>query len=350
MEIHFFTKGDKNTGSSRQRAFWVAEKLSQVGLKVVVHSPSTELISSVKWPGKYNLIFQTIRNLFSIKKDDVVFLQRTVYNKYFFLLMVFYLIVFKRKVIFDFDDAIFIHSPFKTKIFVRMVDVVITGSHYLENWARKYNRNVHLIPTSVDCQKYETKSDQEYDIKGKAVLGWVGNGPAHYENLSLLTEVFKSLVEKKVDFKFVLVGSLGSDKVLSLFKNIIGLEFEYIDSLDWSNPNAVPSIIRTFDIGLFPLENNQWNLGKCSFKAVEYMACGMPTVASGVGENNNLIQNGENGFLVDTGEEWVKAIQKLVSGRELRIKIGQAARQTILERYSFESNIPKIAQIIKSIL
>ncbi|MBI3631725.1 MAG: hypothetical protein HY219_02570, partial [Candidatus Staskawiczbacteria bacterium] len=86
--IHFFTKGDKNCGSSRQRAFLVAEKMTQQGIKTIVHEPSNELISKTRWPGKFKLLKATLVNLLQIKHGDIIFLQRTIYNKYFLIFVV----------------------------------------------------------------------------------------------------------------------------------------------------------------------------------------------------------------------------------------------------------------------
>ena len=92
---------------------------------------------------------------FSIKKGDIVFLQRTVYNKYFFVIMVAYLFIFRRKMIFDFDDPIYTHNFLKTKTFCQMADAVITCTHEQAKWARQFNHNVHIIHIAIDPTPYE---------------------------------------------------------------------------------------------------------------------------------------------------------------------------------------------------
>jgi len=349
MRVHFFTKGNKDAGSSRQRAFLIAEELNKKGIRSVVHHPPLILTSRTPWPKKFRLIWQYLRIFFNIKKEDVIYLQRTIYNKYFLILIVLYKLIFKRKMIFDFDDAIYLHSPIKTKLLTRLSDAVIAGSHALDKWAKKYNKKVFLIPTSVSFFLYNRYSRLRRLRNEKFIIGWMGNAPAHYENLKILVPVFKELVKKNLSFKFILVGALGEPKIYRLFRNIKGLDIEIIDSLNWSNPEVIPKTIQSFDIGLMPLIDTEWNRGKCAFKAVEYMACGVPAICSPVGENNYLIQDGINGFLADSTEEWVDKIEILHKDLKLIDKLGRRAQETIKNNYSFETNIPLIRSIIKNL-
>ena len=155
MTIHFFTKGDKNAGSSRQRAFFVAEELNKKNIKAIVHQPPLVLTSEAPWPKKSKLIFQYLKIFTQIKKTDIIFLQRAIYNKYFFILIVLHKLIFRRKMIFDFDDAIYQHSFLKTKILTKLADVIIVGSHSLRDWAKQYNKNVYIVPTCVKFEKYK---------------------------------------------------------------------------------------------------------------------------------------------------------------------------------------------------
>lgn len=147
MKVHFFTKGDETAGSSRLRAFFVARYLERLGMESEVHSPSTVLTSTTRWPRKFSLLVQYVRILSSIHKNDVIFLQRTIYNKYFLVLIVCYRLFFRRKIIFDFDDAVYLHSPFRTKLLCRISDAVIVAFFNSQEWAYTYNKNVYMIPT-----------------------------------------------------------------------------------------------------------------------------------------------------------------------------------------------------------
>jgi glycosyltransferase involved in cell wall biosynthesis len=359
MIIHFFTKGFKTAGSSRQRAFLVAEELNKRGVNAIVYPPPLILGSKTPWPKKIKLIFKYLKIFTQIKKEDIIYLQRTIYNKYFFVLVVLYKFIFKRKIIFDFDDALYLHSSpgssirrrsyFKTKTLTQIANAVVVGSHALYEWAKKYNQKVYLIPTSLRFENYQ-KFTKDYSIpKVKITIGWIGGAVDQYDNLKLLVPIFEKLIVDDMPIKFLLIGALGSKKVYHLFQNIKGLEVEFIDALDWSDPTAVPSHIQKFDIGVMPLVDNEWNKGKCAFKAIEYMACGVATICSSVGENNYLIKDGVNGFLAKDKDEWYNKFKQLILDKNLREKLGKEGQKTIKEKYSYQSNIPKLMEIFKKL-
>ena len=250
--------------------------------------------------------------------------------------------------IFDFDDAIYLHSFFKTKTLTRLADAIIVGSHELKNWAEKYNKNVYVIPTCVKFKNYEKFSKIYSENEKKCVIGWVGGAIDQYDNLKLLVPIFEKLITDRIQIKFLLIGALGSKKVYNLFQSIKGLDVEFIDALNWSDPIAVPSHIQKFDIGVMPLVDTEWNRGKCAFKAIEYMACGVPVVISAIGENNYLVQDGVNGFLAKTTWEYAEKLKKLIFDNNLRRKIGQAGQKRVKEKYSYDSNIKIICSIINS--
>jgi glycosyltransferase involved in cell wall biosynthesis len=96
-----------------------------------------------------------------------------------------------------------------------------------------------------------------------------------------------------------------------------------------------------------PLENTFWELGKCSYKLIQYMGCGLPVVASAVGMNNEVIKEGKNGFLVNDENEWIEKLTELVSNKELRIEMGAMGRTTVIEKYSLHNNINILSAVIK---
>jgi len=351
MRIHFFTFSNAQGGSSRQRAFKVADKLHGHGFDVVVHKPPVLDISRTSWPKKGTLILQTIRTLLSIKNGDVIFLQRTVANKYFFVIMAGYLFVFRRKMIFDLDDPIYIHSFLKTKIFTKMADTVITCSHAQAEWAKQYNNNVHIIHIALDFSAYQEYT-KDYSIKtSPLIIGWVGTAPEHIHNLGILAKVFMKLIAKTpIKFKFVLIGSLKDKKIYNLFKDVHGLEVAFIDSLDWSDPKSVPREVQKFDIGVLPHQNEgRWNKDKSSLKVLEYMACGVATVVSDFGEMSYIIKDGVNGYIANTEDEWVEKLEKLLTNKELRTELGSSGQRRVREKYCYGAIIPRLIDIIDTL-
>jgi glycosyltransferase involved in cell wall biosynthesis len=349
MTVHFFTKGDANTASSRQRVYLVANELDKLGIKTRIHWPPVLLIRRADFGKKVILLIKFLFGFLKIRNKDILYLHRPIYCPSAYIIIVFYSIIFKLfggRIIFDFDDAIYIHSPIRTKILAKLSNIMIVGSHALMDWAKQYSKTF-LIPTSIPFFIYNQYSRlHKNNIDHIFTIGWVGDGPAHYENLIILIPVFEQLIKKGIIFKFVLVGALHDKMIYDAFTSIKGLDVDFIDNLNWSDPVAVPQKIQNFDIGLMPLIDSDFSKGKAAFKAIEYMACSVPPVISNVGENGYLVKNGENGFLVNNTNDWVNVIERLYYNRELIIKIGENAEKTIMKFYSFEANIP----ILRSIL
>ncbi len=351
MTVHFYTKENITRPASRQRAFLVAKELNACGVKAVVHWPPVEAISETRWPKKFVLIVAIVRSLFSIKKGDIVFLQRTISNKYFFVIMVVYLKLFRRKTIFDFDDAIYKHSFFKTKVFTRMASAVIICSRHLEMWVKQYNPNVYIIHTSLKFAEYVAYTKDYKKEERECVIGWIGTATNHADNLAFLAVVLAKLCAKiDVRFRFVLVGAVHSKKTYELFRAVPGLDTTFVDNIEWDNPAVVAKNIQQFDIGVMPLVNRgEWNRARSSYKLFEYMACGVASLSSDVGEVTYVIQDGENGFFAETAEQWVQKLGKLVLDRDLRARIGHAGQETIRTQEAYEAVIPRLITIIKAL-
>ena len=352
MNIHFFTFSDEKGGSSRQRAFRVVTELQARGISAVVHWPPTLLMSKTPWPGKFALIVATIHSLFQIKKEDIVYLQRTISSKYFFSIMVVYLFIFRRKIIFDFDDPVYVHTYFKTKVFCKMANAVIVCTHGQEKWALQFNPNVYIFHIALDFPAYRKFTKDYTSEQSPLILGWVGNGPEHIEHLALLVPVFKELLKTETvrPFTFLLIGALKDKNVHALFKDIPDLSVEFIDSLDWTDPESVPREIQKFDIGIMPhLSDGEWNKSKTAFKHLEYMACGVATMVSAFGEIPYIFRDGVNGYMASNTDEWVSKLQNLLSDKELRTELGLAGQKTVQEGYCYDVMIPRLIELINSL-
>lgn len=349
MKIHFFTCGDENTASSRVRAIQVMPKLNKLSIETYLYTPhkfsenerySVRIIKS-------NWYF--LKQIKNINRRDIIYLQKGgAFNKYFFIIIIFYKLLKRVKIIFDFDDAIFINTPKKTYLYMKISDHIVVGGHYLQEYAKKYHKNVSLIPTSISYSMY-SRFDKNYEHdNGVPVIGWIGHGVAHYENLKILVPVFKKLIKENIEFKFLLIGAKKDKRVHHLF-DIEGLNVEIIDEINWSDTLSAVGLIQKFSVGVQPLNNFLWENGKCTFKAIEYMACGVPVVSSNVGESDYLIDDGKNGFLVDSTNKWVDKIKLLIDNIDLRTRVGLAGQKTVKERYSYQVNISKLIDVFKSI-
>ncbi len=339
--IYFFTKGTRNAGSSRHRAFNLSDFLNKYNYqsKVIV-PPIFQKDKKLLY-----LRIEYLKIIFSLRRKDIVILQTTIFNRLFIVLIALIKILFNPKIIFDFDDAIYIKNPIATKILVKVSDKIIVASHYLSEWGYIQNKQIMIVPNLI---KY--KLAQKYTVthkeKKKVIIGWIGGGPASIKNLEMLSFIFETLIKKHLHFKFRFVGSLGSKKVYDLFNKIDGLDVEFIDRLDWAKEGEIQKANQSFDIGLNPLIENRDNRARCSLKVLDYMAVGLPVVASDIGENKYFINNGKNGFLVKNKKEWVEVLSRLIDDSELRKMIGQNAQKRIKNHYSYEAMIERYIEFI----
>jgi glycosyltransferase involved in cell wall biosynthesis len=352
MVVHFFTFSDEKGGSSRQRAFRVADELNARGVRAVVHRPSALEMSATPWPKKGTLILQLLRELASVGKSDVLYIQRAISNKYFFVILTAYVLLFRRKMIFDVDDPIFLHSFFKTMVLTRLADAVVVNHHALADWVRTYNQNVHIMHISLNFAAYK-KFEHDYATPHRPlVIGWSGTGIEHRHNLAFLAEVFRELcTDPSVPaFSFTLIGALGYQPLYDMFNAVPGLTTRFVDTLDWNDPESVPREVQAFDIGVIPNATGpEWSKWKSSFKVIEYMACGVAIIASDFGEMPYIVQDGVNGYLARDKRDFTEKLRKLLSDPELRVRLGKAGQKTVQENYCYDAIIPRMIELIASL-
>jgi len=238
----------------------------------------------------------------------------------------------KAKLVFDFDDAIwhfdvseankklgFLKNPGKTAQIISRVDLVFAGNQYLADFARHYNDKVVIIPTTIDTDEYIPGPFNE----GKEIcIGWSGSITT-IRHFQIVVPALKKIKEKfgtRVRFKVIGDGAYKNDEL-----GIRGIAWNKQDELDE---------LRSIDIGIMPLPDDEWSRGKCGLKGLQYMALEIATVMSPVGVNAEIIRDGENGMLAGTDEEWVAKLSLLVENPELRRRLGQAGRRTVLDGYS----------------
>ena len=275
--------------------------------------------------------------LFSLNKYDFVFMHREAMQ---FGPPIFEFIlckVFKKKVLYDFDDAIWLknHSDSNallsfTKWYTKVnsicgwVTSIQCGNQYLANYAKKFNSNVNIVPTSIDTIK---KHNRIIDYERKTItIGWTGShSTMHY--LDFIVPIIK-LLEEKYTIQFLVISDRNP-----------AYELTSLQYCKWNKETEIDDLAK-IDIGIMPLKNNEWAEGKCAFKGLQYMSLGIATVMSPVGMNNQLIQHGENGFLAESEEEWLENLSLLIENKQLRKKIGLAGNQTIQNQYSVEALKP----------
>jgi glycosyltransferase involved in cell wall biosynthesis len=249
----------------------------------------------------------------------------------------FLLFLLKRRVIYDFDDAIFICRKSranrlagrlkwtsKVAYITRHSHKVAVCNQYLVDWASQYNHNTVLIPTTID-PSYHKPLPKKRDGQRLPVIGWTGS-QSNLSYLEIVRPVLKTL-EKKYDFEFRVICDLDPGFP----------ELKHYRFLKWRKETEIADL-GSFDIGLMPVPEGSWEKGKVGFKGIQYSALEIVPVVSSVGSGHEVVENEKTGLVVDNNEsEWYQALERLLRDPDRAVVLGQAARAKILEEYSVPS-------------
>jgi L-malate glycosyltransferase len=245
-----------------------------------------------------------------------------------------------KKLIYDIDDLIYLKNtkskahPLVTWIkgrkkplfLMQRADHVITCTPYLDEFVKRFNKNTTDISSTVDTND-RYKVVNQYKNDKVVTIGWSGSlSTSKY--FYLLANVFQRL-SKTHHYRLLVMGDPG-----------VSFEGLDIEAIPWKESYEIEKL-QQFDIGVYPLPDEEWVYGKSGLKAIQYMALGVPTVATAIGANYRVIENGVSGFLVLTEDEWVTALSQLIDNPELRKKIGLNGRKRVEELFSIEANKEK---------
>lgn len=246
----------------------------------------------------------------------------------------------------DYDDAIFHrydrHKHAVVRAFLgRKIErvmacskLVIAGNPYLHDHARLSGAaQVETVPTVVDLNAYIV--DPVIRRRGTPIVGWIGTPQTWTQLAHPIHKVLDPLLaQHHAVFRAVGAG---------MVPDISGT----LEIIPWTEKAEV-SLIKGMDIGIMPLPDTPWTRGKCGYKLIQYMACGLPVVASPVGMNCDIVEHGVNGFLAESDDEWRTAIETLLHDADLRRKMGAAGRKKVEETYSLQLWGPRLAQMLRS--
>lgn len=248
--------------------------------------------------------------------------------------------VFKKRMIYDFDDAIFLDDDArkniidylkykrKVQLLAKWSDIVVVGNDFLNDWAKKYNDRVMIIPTVVNTESEHYPRNIENE---QLVIGWTGSKSTNVY-LELIRTIIADL-QQKYSFQFLVISS--EDPKLE------GVNYNY---KQW-NKNSEIEDLSAIDIGLMPLIDSPWAKGKCGFKAIQYMALGKPAVVSNVGVNGKIVDHNVNGYVINTFEEWYDKLAHLIENESTVEEFGKNARNKIIEHYSTRSQLKKFISL-----
>ncbi|MBT9585632.1 glycosyltransferase family 4 protein [bacterium] len=250
-----------------------------------------------------------------------------------------------RRLIYDIDDLVYIRndSSFthplvgflkgrqKPIYLMKVADHVITCTPYLDEFVRQRNPHTTDISSTVDLDRYHLTS---LSVRSPLTIGWSGSlSTSRY--FYLLAPVLRRLRHNH-NFRLLV---MGDDSV-----RIEGLE---IEAVAWSENLEMPTLQR-FDIGVYPLPDEEWVYGKSGLKAIQYMALGIPTVAAAIGTNFRVIEHEQSGLLARTEDDWYRALDSLLSDPDLRTRLGQGGRDKVEKVYSVQANAMNYLKILNA--
>lgn len=328
---------------------------SENGYEVTVKPFMSEKLQSIVYKeGHYaTKIIETLKGylqrtalLFSLQNYDLVycFLWVTPFGLPLFEKLFCF---FSKKVIYDIDDLVYTKST-ASKWYIRLLKGyskpiylmrkahhVITCTPYLDKFAQQYNPHTTDISSTVDTQLRYIPINA-YNNNKNLVIGWSGSHST-VRHLLTIENVLKKIQNK---YPNVIIRAMGGTGI-----KVEGL---VIESLAWREDIEI-STLQTYDIGIYPLPDEEWVYGKSGLKAIQYMALGIPTVATAIGTNFRVIEDGISGFLVTSEEEWIQRLSQLIENPDLRRQIGKKAREKIVNEFSIAANNYKYLSVFRQL-
>lgn len=311
-----------DNASTRQRVLQYLPRLESAGMACeVLTAPTTILAKRELWrrlPLFHTLFIQ--RRLF--QPWEVWIMRRGI-----------------RRLVFDFDDAVMFKDHdtrqtgnftrrFKFRAMARHADLMIAGNGYLQAQALPYCNRVAILPTAVDMERYQPKSDHGAE---RVTIGWIGSR----STLKYLTDIQDVLEELAKNYPHLQLKIVADRFLTGQQLPIIAKHWDYVDEI---------ADLHSFDIGLMPLRDDPWSRGKCGFKLIQCMAVGVPVVCSPVGMNREIVEDGINGLWAGDPDSWFKALAALIEDPQRRRELGTAGRQTVQQYYSLQGQAPRLIQ------
>lgn len=342
--ILFITPYPKNTaGSQRFRFEQYLPALQQAGFELSAQSFIDDSTWSILYKQghaiqkAWGIVKGYLRRVWLLTKlhrFDFVFLHREAAPLGFPIFEWLIAKVLKRKLIYDFDDAIWLPNtssenrligwlkfPQKVKMIISWSYKISAGNAYLMDFAKSYNPAVYYNPTTIDTGERHIPANAK---SNRITIGWTGTHST-LKYLEMLRRPLEQLAQSHT-FDFVLIADKSPQQPFPNQTFVAWNEASEIDDLN------------QIDIGVMPLEDDQWSRGKCGFKALQFMALEKPVLVSPVGVNKEIVEPGVNGFYCLSSEDWLNHLKELVKDQSLRKQLGKKGREKVVAEFSVQSN------------
>lgn len=333
--------------ASRFRFIQFIPHLERAGWEVIhrANRPDRQWNSPLRWRplravhyrlGRVAMKWNRVRDLSAARECDAIFINRDLANEGFFLRGL--LAPHMPHVVYDFDDAIFVgkREP-AVRWLCEKAGWVTPGNEYLAEYSRRHNARVTVVPTVIDTDAYEPRKACAAPGSTKVRIGWSGSDQSIGSTLFPRLEMLKAL-QARVPFELVVITNTRPTLPVSL---------------DWSfvpwRESDEHLLSTRMDAGIMPLKDDAFQKGKCGLKLLQYMAAGLPTVASPVGVNSQIVLPGLTGFLASTDAEWHESLERLVRSADLRASMGAQGRQRCEQHYSINRWLPELIHIFEQV-
>ncbi len=249
----------------------------------------------------------------------------------------------KTPYVFDVDDALWLAKPYGSSTAKKIAErsaYVIAGNTYIANWFSSHTKNIKIIPTAIDTSRFTPRTTAANQDTEQFVIGWTGSA-SNLGYLYDIQDVLSDFIKMHNGAELLVV----SDKT-PLLSKIPSDRMRYIK---WSEQSEVETV-QQMDVGLMPLPSNEWTLGKCSFKMLQYMACGLPVIVSPVGMNNDILSMGNVGFSASSKNDWYDALEYLYKHPGNAKELGNTGRLVAEQHFSKEKISGELAALFNGLV
>ncbi len=328
LSIGFVPQYDVRFASSRYRVFQFFDQLNAQGIKCsYVPAP---VFNSIKRLAYLPKLFVLARSC------DVLYIQKRLFPKWVFTLIEKY----NDQIIFDFDDALYLQHSRLNRFHhaLQIAKLVIAGNEHLKQYAQTFNSTVVKIPTVVNTDDYPPLPGKRHPEEIRTLIGWIGSDP----NRGDIVLITKAL-----------------DKIACSFPGKVALQI--IAARAYKKKTNIPQIfipwcldtylqaLYKIDIGIMPLEDTEWNRGKCAFKLIQYSAAGAAILASPVGMNPSVVLDHRTGLLASSQDDWYDQLSFLIQNPIIRTTLGHNGQEHIEKNYSLNTWLPNLIEAIESV-
>ncbi|MBN1353747.1 MAG: glycosyltransferase family 4 protein [Candidatus Omnitrophica bacterium] len=335
MKILFLTIGDITVASTRARVYGYLPFLSEKNIRFRIISYTSgakcKRVINLKEDNPAERAFEIAYKIYALVGlflfaaiYDTVFIQKVILPKRIWSI----LRLINKNIIFDFDDALYLYRDMSYVL--RDSEAVVVSNSYLKNFVSKYNRRIHELISPVDVHRKKPGKDGKF-----ITIGWTGS-PETSRYLYPLCAVLRRLSEKfgSLNIEFMGIGDNEDFKSCGVKKT------------DWSIEGE-KNYLAKVDIGIMPLEADEWSQSKAGYKLLLFMSYGIPCVASPVGVNSQIVEDGVNGYLANTEDEWTRKMASLIEDENLRARLGEEAIKTVEKIYSYDANFSKFYDVLR---